>query len=140
MKTIPSTQTPGFIGVDIGQKSLDVSIAGKPPCRYDNNKAGLTKLVAALQALPAPIQVICEPSGGYERSLLNALWSAELAVSLVHAARIRAFARAQGRLAKTDAIDAVVLREYGEMFTPKTISAPSREREQLAALVQRRER
>jgi transposase len=139
MKTIPATQTPGYIGIDIGKKFLDVAIAGQAPCRYDNNKTGLTKLVATLKALPAPIQVICEPSGGYERALLAALWSAELAVSLVHAARIRAFARAQGRLAKTDAIDAGVLREYGEMFKPKTMAAPSVEREHLAALVQRRE-
>jgi transposase len=68
-------------------------------------------------------------------------------VSLVHAARVRAFARAQGRLAKTDPIDAVVLRQFGEVFTPAPLAAPAVERERLAAvererlaaLVQRRE-
>ena len=89
--------------------------------------------------MPQPAQVICEPSGGYERDLLAALWAADLAVNLVPAARVRAFARAQGRLAKTAPIDAVVLREFGELLQPGTLAAPSPTRERLAALVQRRE-
>jgi len=128
-----------FAGVDIGKTSLDVSLAGQPPCRHPNDAAGIAALITALKKLPQPVQVICEPSGGYERDLLAALWGAGLAVSLVHAARVRAFARAQGRLAKTDPIDAVVLREFGELLRPGTLAAPSPERERLAALVQRRE-
>ena len=58
--------------------------------------------------------------------MLEALWAAGLAVSLVHAARVRAFARAQGRLAKTDPIDAAVLREFGELLRPGTLAAPPR--------------
>lgn len=96
-------------------------------------------MIKLLKKLPQPVQVICEPSGGYERDLLAALWAAGLAVSLVHAARVRAFARAQGLLAKTDPIDAVVLREFGELLHPATLAAPSPQRERLAALVQRRE-
>ncbi len=118
---------------------LDLSLAGQPPCRHANDAAGITALIKLLKKLPQPVQVICEPSGGYERDLLEALWAAGLAVSLVHAARVRAFARAQGLLAKTDPIDAVVLREFGELLQPKTLAAPSPERERLAALVQRRE-
>ena len=52
---------------------------------------------------------------------------------------MRAFARAQGRLAKTDPIDAVVLRQFGEVFTPAPLAAPKVERERQVALVQRRE-
>lgn len=118
---------------------LDLSLAGQPPCQLANDAAGITTLIQLLKKLPQPVQVICEPSGGYERDLLEALWAAGLAVSLVHAARVRAFARAQGLLAKTDPIDAVVLREFGELLQPKTLAAPSPERERLAALVQRRE-
>ena len=118
---------------------LDLSLAGQPPCRHANDAAGITTLIKLLKKLPQPGQVICEPSGGYERDLLEALWAAGLAVSLVHAARVRAFARAQGLLAKTDPIDAVVLREFGELLHPKTLAAPSPERDRLAALVQRRE-
>ncbi len=67
------------------------------------------------------------------------MWAAGIAVSLVNAARIRAFARAQGLLAKTDRIDASVLREFGELLRPETLEAPSPQRQRLAALVQRRE-
>lgn len=118
---------------------MDLSLAGQPPCRHPNDAAGIAALIKLLKKLPQPVQVICEPSGGYERDLLAALWAAGLAVSLVHAARVRAFARAQGLLAKTDPIDAVVLREFGELLHPATLAAPSPQRERLAALVQRRE-
>ena len=139
MKNPDIKPNPAFAGVEIGKTSLDVSLAGQPPCRHPNDAAGIAALITALKKLPQPVQVICEPSGGYERDLLAALWAAGLAVSLVHAARVRAFARAQGRLAKTDPIDAVVLREFGELLRPGTLAAPSPERERLAALVQRRE-
>ena len=127
------------MGVDISKATLDVSVAGHSPCRYANSAAGLAALLKAVKKLPASAQIICEPSGGDERDLLEALWAAEIAVSLVHAARVRAFARAQGRLAKTDPIDATVLREFGELFQPKTLAAPSPPRQRLAELVQRRE-
>ena len=139
MKNPDIKPNPAFAGVDIGKASLDVSLAGQPPCRHPNDAVGIAALITALKKLPRPVQVICEPSGGYERDLLAALWAAGLAVSLVHAARVRAFARAQGRLAKTDPIDAVVLREFGELLRPGTLAAPSPERERLAALVPRRE-
>ena len=60
-------------------------------------------------------------------------------MSLVNAARVRAFARAQGLLAKTDQIDATVLREFGELLQPEALETPSPQRQRLAALVQRRE-
>jgi transposase len=132
-------QTPAYAGVDISKEGLDVSLVGQPPCRYANDTTGIAALIKVLKKLPQPVQVVCEPSGGYERDLLSALWTAGLAVSLVHAARIRAFARAQGLLAKTDPIDAVVLREFGELLKPETLAAPSPQQERLAALVQRRE-
>ncbi|MEN9637562.1 MAG: hypothetical protein RL077_5966 [Verrucomicrobiota bacterium] len=138
MKNPDIKPNPAFAGVDIGKALLDVSLAGQPPCRHPNDAAGIAALITALKKLPQPAQVICEPGGGYERDLLAALWAAGLAVSLMHAARVRAFARAQGRLAKTDPIDAVVLREFGELLRPGTLAAPSPERERLAALVQRR--
>ena len=139
MKNPVTKPSPAYAGVDIGKSSLDLSLGGHALCRHTNDKAGIAALIKSLKKLPQPVQVICEPGGGYERELLKALWAADLAVSLVHAARVRAFARAQGLLAKTDPIDAVVLREFGECLHPKTLAAPSPERERLAALVQRRE-
>lgn len=139
MKTKTETKAaPAYVGVDIGKAGLDVSFPGQVPCRYANSAAGIAELIKVLRKLPGS-QVVCEPSGGYERDLLESLWAAGLAVSLVHAARVRSFARAQGRLAKSDPIDAVVLREFGELLRPGTLAEPSPERERLAAFVQRRE-
>lgn len=131
-------KAPVYAGVDISKSVLDMSVAGRAASQYANDPAGLAQLVRALQQLPA-VRVICEPSGGFERELLSALWSAGIPVSLVNAARVRAFARAQGLLAKTDAIDAIVLREYGELLQPESMVAPSPARQRLAELVQRRE-
>lgn len=130
---------PAYAGVDICKDALDVSLVGRNPDRYDNNAAGITGLIKSLIKIRGTVHVICEPSGGYERELLEALWSAGIRVSLVNAARVRSFARAQGLLAKTDKIDASVLREFGELLQPEAIEAPAPARQRLAALVQRRE-
>lgn len=104
-----------YAGVVISKDRLDVSLPGQGPSHYANSASGTGQLIKVLAGLAEPVRVICEPSGGYERALLAALWAAKIAVSLVNAARIRAFARTQGLLAKTDQIDATVLREFGEL-------------------------
>jgi len=128
-----------YAGVDISKETLDISLAGKNPAHYPNSAVGIAQLIKVLKALPEAVRVICEPSGGYERDLLEALWAQPIEVCLVNAARVRAFARAQGLLAKTDQIDATVLREFGELLRPEALEAPSPQRQRLAALVQRRE-
>jgi transposase len=118
---------------------LDVSLAHQNPSQYPNNASGIAELRQVLGQVPGPVQVICEPSGGYERAVLEALWAAQLSVSLVNAARVRSFARARGLLAKTDVIDASGLREFGALRRPEPLPAPSPQRQRLADLVQRRE-
>lgn len=135
-KSTPITPSR-FAGVDISKDTLEVSFPGQAPTSHPNTVAGWKPLVKALKQLAA--HVICEPSGGYERGLLEALWAADITVSLVNAARIRAFARAQGRLAKTDTIDASVLRQFGECMSPEPSPPPAPFRQRLAELVQRRE-
>lgn len=132
-------QSLAYAGVDISKDVLDVSLVGRAPDRHDNNAAGIGGFIKLLEKMPGPVHVICEPSGGYERDLLEALWAAGIPVSLVNAARVRSFARAQGLLAKTDKIDASVLREFGELLQPEVLEAPAPARQRLAALVQRRE-
>jgi len=139
MKTNQTESAPVYAGIDISKDGLDVAVAGQSPSHYANTAKGIAELIPALAQLPAPVQVICEPSGGYERDLLEALWAKKIAVSLVNAARVRAFARARGLLAKTDAIDAAVLREYGELLRPAALAAPAPQRQRLAELVRRRE-
>jgi transposase len=71
------TVAPAHAGIDIGKPPLDVSLAARLPCRYANDPAGRAALLTALKKLPQPVQVICEPTGGYERDLLAALWAGQ---------------------------------------------------------------
>src|SRR4029077_2786579 len=88
--------------------------------------------------METPVQVICEPSGGYERALVRALVRAQLKVSLVPANRVRQFARAAGILAKTDRIDANVLCAFAKAMQPATISPSQLEQEHLRELESQR--
>jgi transposase len=68
--------------------------------------------------------VVLEASGGYERRLLERLAEEELPVALVNPRNIREFARASGRLAKTDAIDAAMLAHFAEVMKPELRRLP----------------
>ncbi len=127
-----------WAGIDISKGALDLSLRGQPSVRFGNDAVGLAALLKVLKK-QGSVQVVCEPSGGFERALLEALWEVQVPVSLINAARVRAFARSKGLLAKTDQIDAQVLREFGELFAPPPLAAPAPARRRLAALVQRRE-
>ena len=97
-----------YCGVDVAKAYLDAAI-GKQKRRLANDATGHWQLINWIKQIEAQVQVICEPSGGYERGLIRALVGAQVKVSLVQANRVRQFARAAGILAKTDSIDAEVL-------------------------------
>jgi transposase len=126
-----------YLGVDIAKSHLDVAI-GNEKRRFTNEALGHGQLIKWVKRLEKPVQVICEPSGGYERVLVRALLGAQLKVSLVPANRVRQFARAAGILAKTDRIDAEVLCAFGEAMRPQTIGASELEQEHLRELESQR--
>ena len=97
-----------YLGVDIAKLFLDVAI-GDEKRRLANDATGHRQLIKWLKQVEGVVQVICEPSGGYERVLVRALVRGQIKVSLVQANRVRQFARASGILAKTETIDARVL-------------------------------
>jgi transposase len=99
---------------------------------------GHRALLRWLQGLGS-VHVVCEASGGYERPVVLTLQQAALAVSVVNPRQARDFARAQGRLAKTDRLDAAVLADYGRCLQPAVSAAPSAAQRQLAELVSRRQ-
>src|SRR5690606_12605864 len=99
-----------FIGIDVAKLSLQASdAAGQHTLAVNNDACGHRKLIAWLKSFPAPVRIVCEASGGYEKSLIQALLRANLDICRVHPGRVRHFARALGRLAKTDPIDAALL-------------------------------
>ena len=76
-----------------------------------------------------------EATGGYERPVAAALAAAGLPVAVVNPRQTRDFARATGRLAKTDEIDARVLAFFGERIRPEVRPVASADQEAFAALV-----
>ncbi len=126
-----------YVGVDIAKAYLDAAI-GNEKRRFANDTLGHRQLINWIKQMPASVQVICEPSGGYERALVRALVAAQLKISLVPANRVRQFARAAGILAKTDRMDAKVLCAFGEAMQPGTISASQLEQEHLRELESQR--
>lgn len=100
------------IGVDVGKRYLDVARADVAKVeRHANEAAGIAALVASLDA--ACDVAVFERTGGYERALEAALAAAGVAFAVVHSSRVKAFRQAQGIKAKTDQIDARLLRAFG---------------------------
>ena len=111
-------QSVVYIGVDVAKANLDVAWAAASH-RFPNDRNGHAALVVWIKQSAAPVQLICEASGGYEQALLESLEQNNLAVTLVQAIRVRQYARAAGILAKTDTIDAKVLAAFGAAMQPK---------------------
>ena len=126
-----------YLGVDIAKSHLDVAI-GNEKHRFTNDALGHGQLIKWVKRLEEAVQVICEPSGGYERRLVQTLAGARIKVSLVQANRVRQFARAAGILAKSDRIDAEVLCEFGKVMQPQTVTAATSEQERLRELESQR--
>jgi transposase len=130
-----------YVGMDVAKATLDLYALGASPAQRQhlpNDVKGHRALLRWLQRL-GPVQVICEASGGYERPAVVALQQAAIAVSVVNPRRVRDFARAQGRLAKTDQLDAQVLAQFGQQLQPAITPAPSAAQRQLVELVSRRQ-
>ncbi len=128
----------GYVGVDVAKEMLDACCGGVFK-RFSNTASGHRRLVKWVGSLGNNIQVICEPSGGYERRLLATLWASGIPVSLVNARQVRDFARAQNRLAKTDRIDAQTLEQFGALMQPRLTPPLSENQRTLAELVGRRQ-
>ena len=125
-----------YAGIDIAKQTLQLDWAGKSHA-LPNDAKGFAKLQKLLGA-PARCQVIMEATGGYERALAASLHEAGYALSIVLPARIRAYAYAHGQLAKTDKIDARMIRVFGEGVQPAPTPPPTPQQRRLEELVLRR--
>jgi transposase len=98
---------PNFVGIDVANDTVEVACSDASTHSFTNNEAGHAKLVRWL-ACKAVALVVLEATGGYEQACPVALAAAGLPVSVLNPRQARDFARAMGRLAKTDRIDATV--------------------------------
>jgi transposase len=129
------TTSDAYLGIDVSKDFLDVG--GGPtagPWRVANSLAGLDELVARVREL-APAGIVIEASGGYERLVVTELRAAGLPALLVNPRQVRDFAKASGRLAKTDRLDALVLAQFGAAMRPAVRPLPDTELREVRALV-----
>jgi transposase len=116
-----------FVGVDISKNQVDVHVLpDNQAFSCSRNQKGLRSLVKSLKEI-SPVLIVLEATGGYQNLVAAELGGALLPFSVVNPARIRNFARAIGKLAKTDAIDAYVIARYGEAIKPQPQVYPSQD-------------
>lgn len=126
------------VGIDVAKAALDIAVRPTSEERHlANDAAGIADSVTWLQALH-PQVIVVEATGGYEAALVAELGIANLPVAVVNPRQVRDFARATGRLAKTDRLDAQVLAHFGQAVRPTPRPLPDGEAQALAALVERR--
>lgn len=129
-------------GIDVSKQHLDACWLTHDQ-RVANDASGWKELTALLVAADVDL-VVLEATGGFERSLVCALQAAAIAVARVNPRQARDFAKSMGVLAKTDRVDARVLRDFADVLArhkerAKYITAPlDAHRAELAALVTRR--
>lgn len=141
---------PYVVGIDVAKAWLDIAVrptgtnAPSTPStpsqaawRLANEDAALAHLVEQLQTL-APRSIVLEATGGYERLVTARLAEAGLPVAVVNPRQVRDFAKATGRLAKTDRLDAAVLAQFAEAVHPAPRPLPDATSQHLVALLERR--
>ena len=128
---------PVFVGIDVSKDTLDGAARPGPVFRHPNTDDGIAALVDHLAAL-RPERIVVEATGGLERPLVAALLQAKLPVVVINPRQARDFARATGRLAKTDALDAAVLAHFAEAVRPELRPLPDAQQQALSDLLTRR--
>ena len=126
------------VGIDVAKAQLDVAVEPTGETwTVPRSRGGLRRLEGRLQAL-GPSRIVVEASGGYERLVVATLAAAGLPVVVVNPRQTHDFARALGRLAKTDRLDAQVLARFAAEVRPPLRPQPSAVVEDLQILSRRR--
>ena len=131
-------QEPRFVGIDVTKAHIDAAVRPEGQVwRIPYDGAGTEDLVTQLVNM-APDTVLLEATGGLELPLVAALAAAALPVVVVNPRQVRDFAKATGRLAKTDALDAQVLAHFAEAVRPPVRPLRDADTQELNSLTTRR--
>jgi transposase len=127
-----------YAGIDVSKDYLDLAVLpSKEQRQYANDEGGVKKLVTRLKKL-SPELVVLEPTGGFESPIVAALSAEGLPVAVVNARQIKEYARATGRLAKTDKIDSQVMAEFAGKINPPARPLRDEETEEIKTIMSRR--
>jgi len=126
------------VGIDVSKAVLDVAVLPSGEVlQFANEVAGIDELGKKLKAGAADL-VVMEATGGYETAVATALVAMGLRVAVVNPRQIRDFAKATGRLAKSDRIDAQVIAAFGQAIEPEIVRLPDEDAREMEALLVRR--
>jgi transposase len=130
--------SPSFVGIDVSKDRLDVHVRPSGSIfAVARDAKGLEQLTNELRDL-APTLIVLEATGGFEITAAASLASAGLPLAVVNPRQIRDFARATGRLAKTDALDAQIIALFAERIRPEPRPIADADSQALAELIARR--
>lgn len=127
-----------FVGIDVSKDRLDVHVRPSGTAfSVSRDEAGLDEMINQL-AVVKPALIVLEATGGFETIVATTLAAAALPVAVVNPRQIRAFAKACGQLAKTDALDAAVIARFAEAVQPQARAIPDEAARALGELLARR--
>ena len=107
-----------YSAIDVSKDKLDLDAAALAlPAQLGNDHAGFRQLIKAAKKYPGAVQFVFEATGPYHLGLALALWEAHIPLSILNPARVRHFAKAQGK-AKTDPLDTQVIGDFAEASGP----------------------
>jgi transposase len=128
-----------WVGIDVSKRYLDIYLRPSQEIWQEPNSAfGIANLLKRLLQYPIEL-IVLESTGGMERDTLHALSEAGLAVVMVNPKRVRDFAKATGKLAKTDKLDAAALAHFAEAIRPEVRELASQAAQLLQELITRRQ-
>ena len=127
-----------YVGIDVSKDRLDVAqLPTGESLAVGRDNAGLEDLTAQMRRL-SPVLIVLEATGGYEQVVSAALAAAGLPVAVVNPRQIRDFARATGKLAKTDRLDALAIARFAQAVKPEPRPLADAQAQMLGELVARR--
>lgn len=116
-----------FVGIDVGKYHVDIALSGDSEVkRFKNDDAGIESILELLKGRGVAL-VVLEATGGYERQVLATLLGANIPAVAVNPRQARDYAKALGRLEKTDAVDARMLSMFAAAVRPPVRPAVSPE-------------
>lgn len=128
-----------YVGIDVSKSKLDIFLSNRNSLlQILNDESGLKELVKALPSKKSSL-IILEATGGYEKRAADYLRRKKYRVAIVNAKRVRDFAKASGKLAKTDRIDAQTIMLFGKAFNPAAQPLVSDEEEKRQQNIGRRD-
>ncbi len=108
--TMSSKEQVTYVGIDVSKGWLDIDV-NKKVSRIKQDEGMIQEFIQS--KLTGSMICVLEATGGYERLIVSMLSQKNIGVHIAHTHKVRSYAKARGYFAKTDKIDAKVLREYG---------------------------